>query len=63
MTKEIEADLTLVKPDTTREEIRRQALLISERLLGRKATPEEIEAMDAMLAKRFGSENLSLIHI
>ena len=57
MTKEIKADLTLVKPDTTGEEIRRQALLISERLLGRKATPEEIEAMDAKLAKRFGSEN------
>lgn len=57
MTNGIEADLTLVKPSLDPAEIRRQAILMSERLRGRKATPEEIEAMDAKLAKRFGSEN------
>lgn len=57
MTNGIEADLTLVKPSLDPAEIRRQAILMSERLRGRKATPEEIEAMDATLAKRFGSEN------
>lgn len=55
MTKETKVDRTIIKPGSTREKIRRQAILMSERLRGRKATPEEIKAMNETLAKRFGS--------
>ena len=51
----VKADRTVIRPGTTREEIRRQALLMSERLRGRKATAEEIAKMDTTLDKRFGA--------
>ena len=55
MAKETKFDRTTIKPGTTREEIRLQAILMSERLRGRKATDEELKRMDETLDEKFKS--------